>query len=107
MNDTTKQILIAVAASAAAAATAAIVSNYLTKKAIAAGSTPLPHDATPTFNPPPPAGGTQPGGNQVNLPANPMSQALPNIDTLLFNPNIPVQKQGGYQGGSQFPDAGT
>lgn len=53
MQESTKQIVIAVAASAAAAATAAIVTHWLTKAAttkdIASGKTPLPAGSTPTM----------------------------------------------------------
>lgn len=53
MQESTKQIVIAVAASAAAAATAAIVTHWLTKesttKDIASGKTPLPAGSTPTM----------------------------------------------------------
>jgi hypothetical protein len=52
MNESTKQIVIAVVASAAAAATAALVTHYLTKQAtinsVAKGETPLPQGSTPT-----------------------------------------------------------
>lgn len=57
MQESTKQIVIAVAASAAAAATAAIITHWLTKDAttkdIASGKTPLPAGSTPTTNGPP------------------------------------------------------
>lgn len=48
MNESTKQVLVAVAAASAAALVSGLLTHYLTKSSIASGATPLPKDATPT-----------------------------------------------------------
>lgn len=48
MDETSKQIVIAVAAASAAALASGLISHYLTKSSIASGATPLPAGSTPT-----------------------------------------------------------
>ena len=48
MNETTKQLLVAGATAAVTTTVAVLITQYLTKKSIASGDTPLPAGSTPT-----------------------------------------------------------
>jgi hypothetical protein len=109
MNDTTKQILTAVAASTAGAVAAVLITHYLTKKStiesVATGKTPLPPGSTPTTTGDKPIVATPTGATSAGQAA----ASFAPMDVLTFNPRIPVQRSGdgGNRSVNEFPDAGT
>jgi hypothetical protein len=109
MQESTKQIVIAVAASAAAAATAAIVTHWLTKQSttndIATGKTPLPAGSTPAVKsdtpgdqPPPKAPAPAPT-NLVNM----ASQIAKTISQKQQIPKCPTGYHAVYLGQPNMP----
>jgi hypothetical protein len=102
MNESTRQIVIAVVASSAAAATAALVTHWITKQSttndIASGKTPLPAGSTPTVATPAPTPAPAPApapapGNLVNM----ASQIAKAISKKPYIPHCPPGYHwGGY-----------